>query len=60
MGPYQLGSDQYFVLGDNRPYSSDSQDWGELPLKNIIGRVQFRLWPLTDLSIIETPHYSIP
>lgn len=58
MSAYQLGQGQYFVLGDNRPYSSDSQDWGELPFKNIIGRVQFRLWPLNDLSVIQTPQYQ--
>lgn len=57
MSSYKLGDSQYFVLGDNRTYSSDSQDWGELPLKNIIGRVQFRLWPLEDMSAIETPQY---
>jgi len=57
MPAYKLGEGQYFVLGDNRPLSSDSQDWGELPQKDIIGKVEFRLWPLTDLSKIETPKY---
>jgi len=57
MPAYKLSDGQYFVLGDNRPYSSDSQDWGELPQRDIIGKVEFRLWPLTDLSKIETPKY---
>lgn len=41
-----LQDDQYFVMGDNRPNSSDSRVWGPLPKKNIIGRVDLRLLPV--------------
>ncbi|MDO8517758.1 MAG: signal peptidase I [bacterium] len=41
-----LGVDEYFVLGDNRPESSDSRVWGTLPRANIVGRVLVRLLPL--------------
>jgi len=48
-----LGSDEYFVLGDNR-----GSTWrGVVPQGNIIGRVFFRAWPFTALAKIEAPSY---
>lgn len=40
-----ISKDQYFVIGDNRPHSSDSRDFGPISDKKIIGRVFFRYWP---------------
>ncbi len=46
-----LSDKDYFVMGDNRPESSDSRIWGSLPSQNIVGRALIRLLPITSVSI---------
>ncbi|MFA5714526.1 MAG: signal peptidase I [Candidatus Paceibacterota bacterium] len=41
-----LKSNEYFVMGDNRNFSSDSRVWGVLPANDITGRVLLRISPL--------------
>ncbi len=41
----QVAAGSYFVLGDNRPRSSDSREFGLVPEAFVRGRVDLRLWP---------------
>lgn len=49
----QVGSSEYYVLGDNRLQSSDSRVWGILPKDNIVGKVWLRVLPLSKFGIIK-------
>lgn len=52
-----LPSNYYFVLGDNRPYSFDSEEWGVLAKRYIIGKAFFRIFPLVNAAYFKTPKY---
>lgn len=48
---YSVPPESYFVLGDNRPESSDSRTWGFVPRKNIVGKTFVRLLPLQSIEL---------
>jgi len=43
-GPTVVPEGQLFVMGDNRDNSSDSRDWGFVPVNNVIGEPLFVYW----------------
>lgn len=47
-----LGPEEYFVMGDNRPKSSDSRTWGALPERDLMGRAYVRLLPFDDIDVL--------
>lgn len=46
---FTITPDHLFVMGDNRDNSSDSRDWGLVPLENIKGRAMF-VWLSIDFD----------
>jgi len=49
---WELGPDQYFVMGDNRNHSNDSRAFGPVDRSRIIGEAVVRYWPPSDWGII--------
>lgn len=49
---WELGADEYFMMGDNRNNSRDSRRFGPVPITKIVGQVVFRYWPLPSIGII--------
>ena len=46
-----LKDHEYFVMGDNRPESSDSRFWGPLKDSLIVGRPFIRLFPFSKIDL---------
>ncbi len=55
----ELGSDDYYVMGDNRPVSLDSRSFGPIHKENIVGRAWLRVWPFDSLTHFTTPEYNL-
>lgn len=44
-GSWKLKSNEYFLMGDNRPNSNDSRYFGPVERRFLYGKVTFIIWP---------------
>ena len=49
-GPTVVPADTVFVMGDNRPGSSDSRSLGPIQIDDIVGRAFVVFWPRSDMQ----------
>ncbi len=55
---WQLGPDEYFTVGDNRPASNDSRTWDGAGKKFLIGKAVLILWPPDRIGLIPDENYD--
>ena len=48
----------YILLGDNRPHSRDSREFGPIKKEAIKGRAFFVYWPPNQMGLV--PHFNFP
>lgn len=56
--PVLVGENQLYVMGDNRPNSSDSRVFGPISQDLAVGKAWLRIWPLDTFGIVS--HEEIP
>lgn len=50
---WEVGKDEVFVLGDNRPNSNDSRAFGPIEKDSIVGIAFFRFYPFSKIGLIK-------
>lgn len=51
LAEFEVPAEQFFVLGDNRPISCDSREFGLVAHELLKGKVRVRFWPLGAASV---------
>lgn len=46
----EIPTNYYFVLGDNRPYATDSRHYGLIAKKKIFGKIMMQLFPFNEIK----------
>ena len=54
--PITVPEGYYFVMGDNRLFSSDSREWGFVKEQEIIGESMLVYWPINRMRFIKNPY----
>lgn len=54
--PIEVPAGQLFVMGDNRPRSSDSREFGTIKQETVVGQVFYRYFPIDKMGFISNPY----
>ena len=52
---YTVPPGEVFVMGDNRPRSSDSREFCSIPIQSVVGAVFFRYFPPDKVGNVNNP-----